>query len=358
MSLRCWTPGLAARCCACYMTGSGGQAWLHRCRRQSAAMSNASSIKAVIPRPSVTHHCYYTFGVATCWLYQHWDHDGVGSTPKCGEPFGLLQPLYKTHYGTWPPIKLQKLLTKFLWQGYISIFRALAKLLSDWGANFESNIIRELWELMGIWKVRTSPYHAQTNGQVEWAHQMLMHMIGKLSKDWKADWPKHLPELVHAYNSTRSAITRYSLTLFDIWAPTTLTHWLLFTHDKGHEKHQHVDHYIAELPEWLWEAFKEAQVQSTSEAERQKWYYDRKANMVLLEPGDLDLAKANAYRGRRKVKDWWEEEPYEMECQVAEGIPSYLMKNQQTGCSWVLHKIDFFSSLPTEGDSSLYGCAG
>ena len=43
---------------------------------------------------------------------------------------------------------------------------------------------------MGIWKVRISPYHAETKGQVEQAYQMLMHMIGKLSKDQKADWPK------------------------------------------------------------------------------------------------------------------------------------------------------------------------
>ena len=100
-----------------------------------------------------------------------------------------------------------KTVAKFLWQGYVSIFGALAKLLSDQGANFESNIIRELCELMSIWKVRTSPYHAQTNGQVERAHQTLMCMIGKLSKDQKADWLNHLPELVHAYNSMRSAIT-------------------------------------------------------------------------------------------------------------------------------------------------------
>ena len=63
---------------------------------------------------------------------------------------------------------------------------------------------------MGIQKVRTLPYHAQTNGQVEWAHQMLIHMIGKLSKDQKVNWLKHLPELVHAHNSMRLAITRYS----------------------------------------------------------------------------------------------------------------------------------------------------
>ena len=64
---------------------------------------------------------------------------------------------------------------------------------------------------MGIRKVKASPYHAQTNGQVEWTHQMLMPMIGKLSKEQKVDWPRHLPKLVHAYNSMRSAINGYSL---------------------------------------------------------------------------------------------------------------------------------------------------
>ena len=95
------------------------------------------------------------------------------------------------------PNQTAKTIAKFLWQGYISIFRSLTKLLSDEGANFESNIIRELCELVGGQKVWTSPYHAQTNGQVEWAHQILMHMIGKLSKDWKADWLRHLPEIGH-----------------------------------------------------------------------------------------------------------------------------------------------------------------
>ena len=61
----------------------------------------------------------------------------------------------------------------FLWQGYILIFGAPAKLLNDQGANFESNIISKLCELVGIWKVRE-------------AYQALMRMIGKLCKDRKA----------------------------------------------------------------------------------------------------------------------------------------------------------------------------
>ena len=54
------------------------------------------------------------------------------------------------------------------------------------------------------------PYHPQTNGLVERSHQTIMHMIGKLEEDKKADWPSHLAEIVHAYNATESAVTGYS----------------------------------------------------------------------------------------------------------------------------------------------------
>ena len=104
-----------------------------------------------------------------------------------------------------------------------------------------------------------------------------------------------------------------------------LTHQLLFPMIRGMKKHHYVDHYVAELCEWLQDTFK---VQFTSEVERQKLYYNRKANAISLEPGYLALDKADAYRGRRKVKDQWEEELYEVEQQVTEGIPSYLVKNQ------------------------------
>ena len=100
------------------------------------------------------------------------------------------------------PNQTAKTIAKFLYGGYISIFGALARLLSDRGTSFTSSIIEELCKILGIQQLQTMPYHPQTNGLVERLHQMIMCMIGKLGEDKKANWPSHLAEIVHAYNAT------------------------------------------------------------------------------------------------------------------------------------------------------------
>ena len=70
---------------------------------------------------------------------------------------------------------------------YISIFGAKARLLSDRGANFTSSIFVEMCNILGVKLLQTMPYHPQTNGLVERSHHMIMHMIGKLGEDKKAD---------------------------------------------------------------------------------------------------------------------------------------------------------------------------
>ena len=200
------------------------------------------------------------------------------------------------------PDQTAKTVAKFLYQGYIFIFGALAKFLSDQGLNVMSNIIQESCKLTGIKKIRTSPYHAQTNGQGEQAHQIIMQMIRKLSEDQKADWANHLLEMVQAYNSTKSAVTGYSphYLMFGPWPRIPVDFY--FPTVRGAGRHKHVNEYIANLQDCLWEACKEAQDQSTVEAWWQKWYYDRWINIISLEPGDLVLVKADSYQGKRKIK--------------------------------------------------------
>ena len=93
--------------------------------------------------------------------------------------------------------------------GYFRLFSAPAYLVSDQGKAFTGHVITHLCELYGVQKLRTLPYHAQTNGQVERMNQTIIHMIGKLEEDRKAYWSEHLPELLMAYKATRSAVTGY-----------------------------------------------------------------------------------------------------------------------------------------------------
>ena len=104
-----------------------------------------------------------------------------------------------------------KTVATFLYQGYISIFRAPARLLMDWSANFMSSIIDKMCMLLSVKKLQTMPYHPQTNGLVERSHQTIMWMIRKLGEDKKTNWPGHLAEIVQAYNATQSAMTGCSL---------------------------------------------------------------------------------------------------------------------------------------------------
>ena len=48
------------------------------------------------------------------------------------------------------PDQTAKTVIKFLYQGYISIFGAPVRLLSDWGANFMSSIIDEMCKLLSM----------------------------------------------------------------------------------------------------------------------------------------------------------------------------------------------------------------
>ena len=173
---------VSSKLCTCYMTSSGGLEWLPRCKK---AISNC---KQCIQHEG-THAQMWPIIVTAPLELLHFDFTSIETTIELDQPLNMVNLLVFCEHFTehamayMTPNQTAKTLPKFLWQGYILIFGAPAKFLSDWGANFESNIIRELCKLMAIQKVRTSPYHAQMNGQVKWAHQTLMPMIRKLSKD-------------------------------------------------------------------------------------------------------------------------------------------------------------------------------
>ena len=106
----------------------------------------------------------------------------------------------------------QKALTvaKTLYEGFISIFGAPERILTDEGKAFTNEVVEQLCSQFRISQLTTTAYHPQGNSQVEQAHQTLGRMIGKLEDKYKGQWPRHLSKLTHVYNSTRSDVTGYS----------------------------------------------------------------------------------------------------------------------------------------------------
>ena len=89
-----------------------------------------------------------------------------------------------------------------------------------------------------------------------------------------------------------------------------------------------MDVYIASIRDRLRTTLWEVQDQSTAEACQQKWYYERKTGTVNLKPGNLVLVKVDAWNRKKKIKDRWEEETWEVVFQITVDIPSYKVMNQ------------------------------
>ena len=82
--------------------------------------------------------------------------------------------------------------------------------MSDQGTEFTGDVIAALCKLLGIEKIRTTPYHPQSNGSAERVHQTLQRMIGKLDPEKHQKWSLHIGSVLIAYNATRSQVTSYS----------------------------------------------------------------------------------------------------------------------------------------------------
>ena len=64
-------------------------------------------------------------------------------------------------------------IAKCLYNNYFRHYSFLRCVLSDQGTEFCNAILNEMCIYLNIKKLRTSPYHPQTNGAVERVHQTL-----------------------------------------------------------------------------------------------------------------------------------------------------------------------------------------
>ena len=84
------------------------------------------------------------------------------------------------------------------------------EILTDQGTNFTSQLLTEVYRLLGIKPIRTTPYHPQTDGLVECFNSMLKSMLRKAVDEEGKDWDCLLPYLLFTYREVPQASTGFS----------------------------------------------------------------------------------------------------------------------------------------------------
>jgi len=125
--------------------------------------------------------------------------DIVGPLPRShsGKKYVQVVCDYATRYPEAIPLHLidaehiaEELVKLFAWVGVPS------EILTDQGCNFMSQLLAEVYHLLNIKPIRTSPYHPQTDGLVERFNQTLKSMLRRTAKEEGKDWDKLLPYLL------------------------------------------------------------------------------------------------------------------------------------------------------------------
>ena len=106
----------------------------------------------------------------------HVDFTSVESTMEFNKPPCVKNVLVITDHFTRYTLAMvtkdqtTKTIARILYERFIVVFGALAKILSNRGANFTSTLVEELCATFNIQKCRMMAYHAQCNRQVEHFH--------------------------------------------------------------------------------------------------------------------------------------------------------------------------------------------
>lgn len=212
------------------------------------------------------------------------------------------------------------------------------RLHSDQGANFEADIIKELCQLTGIKKTRTTAYHPMGNGQTERYNRTLLNMLGTLEQSQKNDWKKYVPSLVYAYNCTRHETTKMSPFELMFGRKSRLPLDCMFEAAYvGSSSTKNTREYMDDLKKRM-ETTQKIVKQWTEESQKkQKIQFDKKAKAAKITVGDKVLVKILAFEGRHKIADKFEEEVYQVTEQQKPEIPVFKIKSP-SGVEKILHR--------------------
>ena len=219
--------------------------------------------------------------------------DIVGPLPRSssGKRYILVICDYATRYPE--AVALRSIDANNVAEELIKVFARVGvpeEILTDQGPNFISQLLSEVYQLLHIKPIRTTPYHPQTDGLVERFNHTLKAMLRKTAAEEGKDWDRLLPYLLFAYREVPQASTGFSPfellygrcvrgpldVLKESWESSTKSSESVVSYVLT------IQQRMAKLGDIVWDNLKDAQ-------DVQKRWYDRHARERELQPGEQVL---------------------------------------------------------------------
>lgn len=166
------------------------------------------------------------------------------------------------------------------------------EILTDCGTNFTSNLLKQVYQLLNIKGLKSTPFHPQTDGLVERFNQTLKSMLRKFINETGSDWNQWLPYLLFAYREVPQASTGFSpfelLYGHDVRGPLSLLKET-WAGKKGEGEEIDVASFVVAMHEKLQRMTNLAQEHMAEAQQKQKSWYDKSARTRSLVPGQQVL---------------------------------------------------------------------
>lgn len=304
--------------------------WIGECRQ------------CVCAKAPVIPHCAPLESIITTQPLELVTLDYLGLEPCRGKVENVLVITdHFTKYAVAVPTKNQtaKTTARVFFDNFVVNYGLPARLHSDQGRNFESQLLKELLQVCGIRKSRTTPYHPQGNGCTERFNRTLISMLRTLEDEQKKNWKLYIPQLVHAYNCTLHHTTGKSPYLLMFGRqPRIAVDVLLDSHNPATENRTYTD-YVTELKQRLHHTYGLVTEAMKKCAAKSKGRYDTRVRGAVPEVGDQVLVKLVGLIGKHKLANKWESETYTVIERPGDGMPVYVVQRSTgTGPKRTLHR--------------------
>ena len=216
--------------------------------------------------------------------------DIIGPLPRslAGHRYVLVVCDYATRYPE--AVALRTIESEAVAEEIFSRVGIPKEILTDQGSNFTSQLLVEVYRLLHVNAIRTSPYHPQTDGVVERFNQTLKGMLRKTACQEGKDWDRYIPYVLFAYREMPQETTGFSPfellygrevrgpldVLKESWEPSSGSDMSVVSH-------------VLQMREKLEKMAEVVQDNSQKAQTQQKAWYDRTARHRKLKEGDQVL---------------------------------------------------------------------